>query len=184
MEERNVKQFQKFRGLDTMFRGMCNSCHFEKLASFFRSMFVSTSKVRRFFTLKEFFDKGGYIYTLMPGESGKTYPCYYKYTSFETFIADYPERYWLVGAKTEYILDDEKAYYQTVPEEGFCVRVRKSVPNYPNVALAILCVGLLILLVTCFSISTVVGFMYVGLLTSVIGYILHHWSTHPKIIKH
>ena len=36
-----------------------------KLVSFFRSVFVTTFRVWKYYTLKEFFDKGGYIYTLV-----------------------------------------------------------------------------------------------------------------------
>lgn len=154
-----------------------------KLVSFFRSVFVTTFRVWKYYTLKEFFDKGGYIYTPIPGESGKEKPCYYKYKNFDTFITDYPDMRWLVGAKTEYILDGEQARFEGVPEPGFVVHEKKPAPYYPNIALAILCVGLLILLVTLFCISTVVGFLYVGTLTSAVGYILYCSSYKQPIIK-
>ena len=150
-----------------------------KILRFFRSTFTRNILVWKFYTFREFFEKGGYIHTLIPDSEND----YYTYRSYETFVNDYPDNMWRVGNKTRYVLGESEATPENVPEPGFVCRVPKPVPRYENVAIAIIILGLLIGLVTMFCISSVVGFLYVAAVSTVIGMILYRNSMKVIINK-
>lgn len=142
-----------------------------KLLLFVKNLFVGYIGVWKFYTVKEFFDNGGYIYTLMPDSKrgGMFLSEYCKYLSYESFVRDYPEGHWMVGKYTKYVIDNEDANYEAVPEPGFACRRKKAIPRYANVALAITVIGLLINIVTMFCISVAAGFISTGLVFTIIG---------------
>lgn len=149
----------------------------KKILEYFRKTFTNSILLWKFFTVEEFFDKGGYIYTLIPGSNVD----YYKYVSYDVFINDYPDFVWRVGDKTKYVLGEYDAQPENTPELGFVCRVPSLVPNYGNISLSIIAIGFIIGLITMFCVSMAAGFLYVAFSAMVIGGILHYLSNRTVI---
>lgn len=76
-----------------------------KLYQFLFKTFVSQIFIWKFYTIKEFFQRGGYIFTLMPGrQDGTNLGNYCKYLSYEAFVRDWPHNHWICGEHTEYVI--------------------------------------------------------------------------------
>ena len=148
-----------------------------KLYQFLFKMFVSQIFIWKFYTIKEFFQRGGYIFTLKPGcQDGTNLGNYCKYLSYEAFVKDWPYNHWLRGQYSEYVIYGVKAEYESVPEHGFVCRIPKNVPNYPNAALAIIVSGIVIVACSLFCLSAIVGFTFIGAVVTCIGALLYRQS--------
>ena len=155
-----------------------------KLFQFFVKTFVSQIFVWKFYTVKEFFEQGGYIYTLMPDcKDGSNLGNYCKYLSYEAFVKDWPDNYWLVGEHTEYVISGQRAKSDSVPETGFVCRIPHNIPNYMNVSLAMIAIGILIVICSLFCLSAIAGFSFVGTIVACLGILMYHQSARNVIVK-
>ena len=147
-----------------------------------RDLFTREIRLWKFYTIREFFDNGGHILTLIPGANdGSDRANYYRYTSYESFVEDWPNNQWRCGQYTEYMIFGVEATPENVPESGFVARVPKRVPRYDNVSLGIAAVGLIVSLITMFCISISAGFLSLGLAITMTGVFLFYMSTKQTV---